>query len=39
VPVTVHVDADVLAGIEASGSAHVNAVLREVVRQGKLAAS
>lgn len=42
VPVTMRVDADVLAAIKASGSGwqtRVNAVLREAVRQGKLAAS
>lgn len=41
VPVTMRVDADVLDAIKASGTGwqtRVNAVLREAVRRGKLAA-
>ena len=41
VPVTMRVDADVLDAIKASGSGwqtRVNAVLRDAVRRGKLAA-
>ncbi|MBS0402368.1 MAG: BrnA antitoxin family protein [Proteobacteria bacterium] len=41
VPMTMRVDADVLAAIKASGSGwqtRVNRVLREAVRRGKLAA-
>ncbi|OJU91422.1 MAG: hypothetical protein BGO13_01610 [Burkholderiales bacterium 66-5] len=41
VPVTMRVDADVLAAIKASGSGwqtRVNALLREAVRRGKLTA-
>ena len=41
VPVTMRVDADVLAAIKASGAGwqtRVNAVLREAVQRGKLAA-
>ncbi len=41
VPVTMRVDADVLAAIKASGSGwqtRVNEVLRDAVRRGKLAA-
>ncbi|ODS93654.1 MAG: hypothetical protein ABS45_01410 [Comamonas sp. SCN 65-56] len=40
-PVTMRVDADVLAAIKASGSGwqtRVNALLREAVRRGKLTA-
>ena len=42
VPVTMRMDADVLDAIKASGSGwqtRVNEVLRDAVRQGKLAAS